>query len=87
MFIMALTMDVNQVDHYSMFTNFVDKYGEPDYLDPRESVWENDETRISLERPLTVKYIDKRVFNDIIDESAVKESGWVQLKQDFLDEF
>jgi hypothetical protein len=87
LFIMALVMDVNQVDHYSIFTNFTAKYGEPTYLDPTETVWENDDTRIAIERPLTVKYIDKRVFNDIIDESAVNDLGRVQLRQDFLDEF
>jgi hypothetical protein len=87
MFIMSLTMDTNQIDHYSIFTNFVSRYGEPSYLDPRESVWENDDTRIAIERPLTVKYIDKRVFNDIIDESTVRESGRLQLRQEFLDEF
>ena len=87
MFIMSLAMDTNQVDHYSIFRKFVEKYGEPAYLDPKESVWENEDTRIAIERPLTVKYIDKRIFNDIIDESTVIESGWVELKQDFLDEF
>ena len=87
LFIMAFTMDTNQMDHYSVFSAFVNKYGQPGYLDPKESVWENEDTRIAIERPLTVKYIDKRVFNDIISESAVIESGYVQLRQDFLDEF
>jgi hypothetical protein len=87
LFIMALVMDTNQIDYYSMFTNFVSKYGEPAYLDPKETVWENEDTRISIERPLTVKYIDKLIFNDIIDESAVNESGRVQLRHDFINEF
>ena len=87
LFIMAFTMDTNKVDHYTMFSHFVKKYGEPSFLNPKEAVWENEDTRIAIERPFTVKYIDKRIFNDIIDESAVIESGWVQLKQDFIDEF
>jgi hypothetical protein len=87
LFIMAFALNVGLVDHYSMFTNLSQKYGNPSYLDPKEAVWETDETRIALERPLTVKYIDKRVFNDIINESALSESRHVQLKQEFLDEF
>ena len=87
LFIMALALNANQVDHYSMFTHFVNKYGEPSYLDPTETVWENEETRIAIERPLTIKYIDKQIFNDIIMESAVIESGHVWLRQEFIDEF
>jgi hypothetical protein len=75
------------VDHYSIFTDFVEKYGQPSYLDPKEAVWESDDIRLSVERPLTVKYIDKKVFNDIINESALIQSRRVQQRQEFLDEF
>jgi len=87
LFIMAFTLNTEVIDHYSIFMQFVDKYGQPSYLDPRSAVWETEETRIAIERPLTVKYIDKIVFNDIINESGVAESGQVKLRQDFLDEF
>jgi hypothetical protein len=87
LFIISLTLDTNLMDHYSMFTNLVEKYGQPSYLDPKESVWETEDTRITLERPLTIKYIDKKVFNDIISESALIQSRRVSERQEFLDEF
>jgi len=86
-FIMAFTMNTERIDHYSIFTQFVEKYGQPSYLDPRISIWENENTRISIERPLTVKYIDKIVFDDIVNESGLIQSGHVRMRQDFLDEF
>jgi hypothetical protein len=86
-FIMAFTLNTAIIDHYSVFMQFTEKYGEPSYLDPRMAVWETEETRIAIERPLTVKYIDKVVFNDIINESGLIESGHVRLRQDFLNEF
>jgi len=86
-FIMAFTLNTAIVDHYSVFTQFVEKYGEPSYLDPGTAIWETDETRIAIERPLTVKYIDKVVFNDIVSESGLIESGQVRLRQEFLNEF
>jgi hypothetical protein len=86
-FIMAYSLNTQIIDHYSVFTQFVEKYGEPVYLDPRIAVWESEETRIAIERPLTVKYIDRTVFNDIINESGLVESGQVKLRQDFLNEF
>jgi hypothetical protein len=87
LFIMAFTLNTNMMDHYSVFTDLVGKYGPPTYLDPKEAVWETEELRVSIERPLTVKYIDKKVFNDIINESALVESRRVQKRQEFLNEF
>jgi hypothetical protein len=86
-FIMSFTLNDQIIDHYSVFTQFVDKYGQPAFLDPRSAIWETDETRVSIERPLTVKYIDKVVFNDIVNESGLLESSRVRLRQDFLNEF
>jgi hypothetical protein len=86
-FIMAFSLNTEIIDHYSVFTQLSEKYGEPAYLDPKISYWENDETRISIERPLTVKYIDKAVFDDIVNESGLIQSGQVRLRQDFLNEF
>ncbi|GHV94762.1 hypothetical protein AGMMS50293_10820 [Spirochaetia bacterium] len=87
LFIMAFSLNTEIMDHYSVFTTFTAKYGAPSYLDPKETVWETEDTRVAIERPLTVKYIDKRVFNDIINESSLTESRQVQQRQDFLDEF
>jgi len=87
LFIMAFSLNTQIIDHYSVFTQFTEKYGQPVYLDPQIAVWETEETRIAIERPLTVKYIDKVVFNDIINESGLIESGQVKLRQDFLNEF
>jgi hypothetical protein len=87
LFMMAFALDAALVDHYSIFTGFMEKYGEPAYLDPKQAVWETETTRLAIERPLTVKYIDKRIFNDIIGESALVESGEVRRRQEFLDEF
>jgi hypothetical protein len=85
-FIMAFSMDPRRIDHYSVFVSLVKKYGEPARLNPREAVWENDETRVSLERPLTVKYIDMTVFRAIMGEAKAEEAAEVFLRQGFLNE-
>jgi hypothetical protein len=86
-FIMAFNLDPRLVDHYSVFTSFVKKYGEPESLDPKQAVWISSRTRVSIERPLTVKYIDLGVFNELVNESEVRESSEVYLRQEFLDSF
>jgi hypothetical protein len=87
LFIMAFSLDQALIDHYSVFTGFVKKYGDPLSLDPGQAIWESADTRIAIERPLTVKYIDKRVFTEIMGESAVKDSGEIFLREEFLNGF
>lgn len=87
LFIMSFTLNPELIDHYSVFTTFVEKYGEPNSLDPRQAVWENNLTRISLERPLTVKYIDKLVFDALIAQSNTREASELELRRDFLNDF
>ncbi|MDR2481545.1 MAG: hypothetical protein LBD07_04545 [Spirochaetaceae bacterium] len=86
-FIMAFTMNTGMIDHYSVFTAFVEKYGQPQVLSPKEAVWEQDNVRISIERPLTVKYIDKQVFDALVDDSRVVRSRSAELREEFLDDF
>ena len=86
-FIMAFSLDTRLMDHYSVFTTFVKKYGQPVSLSPSEAVWENDETRVSIERPLTVKYIDKTEFDRLREESKT-EGHWELLsREEFLADF
>jgi hypothetical protein len=87
LYIFTLTLNTRLVDHYSVFTTFVQRYGQPSYLDPKEAIWESEATRVSIERPLTVKYIDKERFNDMLFNSRVIESREVQQREDFLNGF
>jgi hypothetical protein len=86
-YIMSFSLDTRQIDHYSVFTSFVKKYGEPVELSPGEAVWESENTRVSIERPLTVKYIDKTVFNRLLEESKARDSQEVLRRESFLGDF
>jgi hypothetical protein len=86
-YVMTFTLNTSLIDHYSVFTAFVKKYGEPKALDPKQAVWEDDNVRLSLERPLTVKYIDKQTFNKVLDESNAVKNEEIRLREDFLDDF
>jgi hypothetical protein len=86
-YIMSFSLDTRQIDHYSVFTSFVKKYGEPVELSPTEAVWESETTRVSIERPLTVKYIDKTVFNRLLEESKARDSQEILRRESFLGDF
>jgi hypothetical protein len=87
LFTMAFVLNTTLIDYYSVFTTFVNRYGDPTSLDPRQAVWENGETRISIERPLTVRYIDMAVFNQLTTESRVTEARETRLREEFLNDF
>ena len=86
-FIMSFTMDTRFIDHFSIFTTFVQRYGEPIILNPSEAVWQDNYTRVSIERPLTVKYVDRVVFERLREESGALRAWQTLLREEFLDQF
>ena len=86
-YIMSFTLDTRLMDHYSVFTSFVRKYGEPVSLSPQEAVWESDDTRVSIERPLTVKYVDKTVFSRLVEDAETQQGQGIIAREEFLADF
>jgi hypothetical protein len=86
-YIMSFTLDTRLIDHYSVFTSFVRRYGEPVSLSPGEAVWESEATRVSIERPLTIKYVDRTVFDRLVEESRNLENRQLLRREEFLADF
>lgn len=87
LYIITININPEKMDYYSMFTNLCSKYGNPTKLDPIKSTWENDEIIMILEKPLSIKYIQKSTYNDLLNYSNVEKSAVEITKQMFLDEF
>ena len=87
LYTIILALDPERIDHYTMYTTLVDRYGEPNSLDPTEAIWEFAFIRMALERPLSVKYVDTAVFGSILRENAKAESLNSLNRDRFLDQF
>lgn len=87
LFIIILAMNEKEIDHYSLFMNLSGKYGKPELISPAESQWNDGETRISIERPLTVKYVDMVIFNELKVKKEELRSIEDILRSNFLDHF
>jgi hypothetical protein len=87
LFVIVLVMNEALIDYFSLFRTFSDKYGEPADLSPRHTVWENESVRISLERPVVLRYIDKAAFADLLKEGEALESYERIGREDFLSRF
>jgi len=87
LYIINLSLNTDEVDYYSMYTALTEKYGDPDSLDPQSAAWENENILLSLEKPCTVKYIDKVVFQQLLEEAAIEKSVLSVGREDFINQF
>ena len=84
--VISLMLDRTRLDYFTVYRGLVERYGEPTRLDPGQAVWENELTRIALERPLTVKYIDVPTLTTIIEAGRMEEALDEVTRQQFLDQ-
>ena len=87
LFVMIFAINESKMDHYSVFTSISSKYGKPQSLSPAESIWDDGTTRLSVERPLAVKYIDLGIFNSLREAGRAEQSWEELLRDEFLDGF
>ena len=87
LYTMIFKLNTDTVDYYSVYSKFCEKYGEPASINPQRAVWEDEHTRIVIERPLIVKYIDLTVFNELISQSTTEKAASETNRQNFIDGF
>jgi hypothetical protein len=85
----SITLELNpeQLDYFGMYTTLTKKYGPPTALDPSSARWESPQVRLSLEKPLTVKYIDMPVFQKIQSEGRTQQALQAIARDQFLQNF
>lgn len=86
LYIITININQDRMDYYSIFTKLCEKYGEPDSLNPQMAIWKNDDVTMSLEKPLTLKYVDNKIFESVKTYSNVPLSGTEMTREQFLDE-
>jgi hypothetical protein len=85
--IIILVLDRSRMDHYSVLDTLLEKYGAYDTLDPEKVLWSSEETILSLERPLAVKYMDRVVFEEKQERGQAEEDLRELSRQRFLENF
>jgi hypothetical protein len=87
LFIITIVLNEKILDYYTMFTTLSKKYGESTALNPEEAVWVFRSTRMSLEKPLRVKYIAIDVFARLKNAGMAEERVQDLTRMKFLEEF
>ncbi len=85
----AIILELNpeKIDWYTMYRTLENKYGPPVELNPEKIWWTDGITRIALERPLTVKYLDLEVFESALEEQEDRRTWYETAREDFIKEF
>lgn len=86
LYIIILQLNRTRMDHYTVYRTLAERYGEASSVGPREITWEWDTVLLSLERPLTVKYVDRPVFEALREEAQVERSMREVTRDAFLGE-
>lgn len=84
LYVITINIDQKKLDHYSVFSSLCKKYGNPDEISPQKAVWQNDSVIMSLERPLTLKYIDAQAFKKKMDKASVDKTYAEKSAEEFL---
>jgi hypothetical protein len=84
---MILVLDAEKLDYFSLYSALSAKYGQPTSLSPQEAVWQSDSVRLSLERPLTVKYIDQAAFTSLVGKAGAPSDLESLSKEKFIEQF
>ncbi|MDC7224015.1 MAG: hypothetical protein PQJ60_09765 [Spirochaetales bacterium] len=87
LFIIELEMSRERIDYFTLYSQLNDKYGEPDEMNPQYAAWHSEDTILSLEYPLTIKYLDRVSFEASLEESRVRESYRETSREEFAEEF
>ncbi len=87
LFVLILDMDPKRLDWYTLYSSLSAKYGDAARISPADAVWISDGVRLSLEKPLTVKYIDRPVFERLRDQGKAEETLRDLSRERFLGQF
>ena len=84
LYIITINVKTSRMDYYSMFSTLCEKYGNPSSLNPQKAQWTDDEVIMSLEKPLTLKYTDKKVYDSLMNQVEVQNSAEEMSREQFL---
>ncbi len=85
LYVITINLDSSKIDHYSVFSKLCEKYGNPNDINPKKSLWKDGSVMMSLEKPLTLKYVDQKVFDSRQKASTVDKNYSEKNRENFLE--
>ena len=86
LYTIIINLNPEKIDYYSIFTTLKNKYGEPVEVSPSRTVWKDSETTLSLEKPLSLKYMDNKKYDELQKSSDIQLSAKEITQKMFLED-
>lgn len=85
LFSITIRLRERSLDFYSVYTTLREKYGEPTDVHPQRIRWEDELVRMDLERPLTLRYVDREAFEQMLRDAEIIDDYDEVTRDAFLD--
>ena len=85
LFSITLNLNKEKLDYFGIYSSLAKKYGTPAEINPSLAKWSDSKTIMSLEKPLTLKYIDAQKLKALEEKSGVQKTYEEKTVEDFLD--
>ena len=87
LYIMIIELNKDKIDYYTLFNTLSEKYGKYNSFSPEIVMWQINNITLLLDRPVTVKYIDKGVFDSLKEQGRPGKSSDILSLERFLEQF
>ena len=86
LFTIIINLNSEKIDYYSILMKLKEKYGEPKDVTPQRILWKDENTTLSLEKPLSLKYMDNKTYDELQKSSDIQLSAKETTQKMFLEE-
>lgn len=87
LFIITLYFNDREFDYAGLYAQLTKKYGPHKTMDPSIARWDNGTVRMSLEKPLAIRYVDAKIFDEL-QKGAVAQESLLKITRDkFIESF
>ncbi len=87
LYIMIVELNQDKIDFYTLFNTLTKKYGKYSSFSPGVVMWLINDITLVLEHPVSVKYIDRGVFNSLKEQGRLEKSSEILGLEQFLEQF
>lgn len=87
LYLIIINFDKEKLDFFTLQQDLNSKFGPPSDLSPEGMTWENEKIILSLEYPVTLKYLDKKTFDGFIEDARSRDGFTEISRQEFLKDF
>lgn len=85
LFQIFLKINDKKIGYYILLKRFTEKFGNPSYLEPKRVFWQNEEVKIVIEKPCSLKYIYLPIWNELLKKDDKLKNYEEQGREIFIE--